>query len=842
MSKKYKYDAFISYRHTELDKFVAEKLHKELESFSLPRSIAKKRKGQKTKIERVFRDKDELPLTSNLEDPIVQALQSTEWLIVICSPRLWESLWCKKEIETFVALRGREHVLAVLIEGEPAESFPDELLYKTELRRNADGTEEEVKIPVEPLAADVRGKTKKEMLKAMKTEALRLQAAMFGLPYDDLRQRHRERKMRRIVTASLIGGAACLLFGIYSTATALRIQHQKEQIEAQSEQIKQQSDEIMQKSQEILQQNEEITLQNEEILRQNQELALKQASSLAERATNYLEAGDRASAVQTAVEALTESDGVELPYTPEAQYILAESLRAYDTGNIWKAEYQYETAGRIKYVKESPDSDTLAIYDDVKTITLFDLEKAEVIAIIGSDEYDAYGDGGFTFLGLDKFAYINLEEEVCIYDLNRRELVKKLHPENASSLKTDIDGKYLIVKQWLGSHVIYDGETLEELGITPDHEVVVWGNCPFLSTDGIFADIYPVESAEGEEEYTLYLVDVHTMQELSICHLGNRVPQDVQIQDGIAYVMSAEYSEGYASCDTYTSAIEVSTGRLLWEYEQKGRWPELIDLPVNEGATDLISITDSTFTLINMETGEASFTETLSSPVVESNVYINSNNFLLFCEDGEMLVVDKSYGGYFDMSYKFECKTTDNAYIYHSNQGLTVCANNDNKITVYTLAAGPDVVEIEEEMPLPEEKVIIMGDQATEIVRSYGLEKPEFVYRLYYSADERYCFIQYWDYRFVIYEVETAKIINTIDWTYPTEWCLGTDAEGYTYLLGYYGIYMLNRDMEPVMWMADSQDVDMEARKVYLEWNGHYYEAPLYSVEELLAMAATQAQ
>ncbi len=29
--KKYKYDAFISYRHVELDKYIAEKIHKYLE-------------------------------------------------------------------------------------------------------------------------------------------------------------------------------------------------------------------------------------------------------------------------------------------------------------------------------------------------------------------------------------------------------------------------------------------------------------------------------------------------------------------------------------------------------------------------------------------------------------------------------------------------------------------------------------------------------------------------------------------------------------------------------------------------------------------------------------------
>ena len=126
-----KYDAFISYRHSELDQFVAVNLHKELEAFKLPKVIRKQLQAKgidKKKIERVFRDRDELPITNNLADPITNALRNSEFLLVICSPRLKESLWCRKEIETFISMHGREKIFAVLIEGEPAESFPDELL------------------------------------------------------------------------------------------------------------------------------------------------------------------------------------------------------------------------------------------------------------------------------------------------------------------------------------------------------------------------------------------------------------------------------------------------------------------------------------------------------------------------------------------------------------------------------------------------------------------------------------------------------------------------------------------------------------------------------------------
>ena len=90
---KKKYDAFISYRHCDPDKYVAELLHKQMEAFRLPGRMVDKCR-ERTRIERVFRDRDELPLANNLEDPIKQALSDSEYLIVICSPRLKESLWC----------------------------------------------------------------------------------------------------------------------------------------------------------------------------------------------------------------------------------------------------------------------------------------------------------------------------------------------------------------------------------------------------------------------------------------------------------------------------------------------------------------------------------------------------------------------------------------------------------------------------------------------------------------------------------------------------------------------------------------------------------------------------
>lgn len=100
-------------------------------------------------------------------------------MIVICSPRLQESLWCSEEIRTFIALKGYDHVLPVLIEGEPKDSFPDELIYREEYIQDENGNQVLCTVPVEPLAADVRANSRRGMKKKIDSEIVRLLAPMF---------------------------------------------------------------------------------------------------------------------------------------------------------------------------------------------------------------------------------------------------------------------------------------------------------------------------------------------------------------------------------------------------------------------------------------------------------------------------------------------------------------------------------------------------------------------------------------------------------------------------------------------------------------------------------------
>ncbi len=837
MSKEFKYDAFISYRHAELDKFVAENLHKQLEAFSLPRGLAKKRKGQKNKIERVFRDKEELPLTSNLEDPIMQALQSSEWLIVICSPRLRQSLWCKKEIETFVALRGREHVLAVLVEGEPAESFPDELLYRVEEVKQPDGSLKQVKVPVEPLAADVRGETRKDVLKAMKTEIMRILAAMFQVDYDDLRQRHRERRMRRIVGASLLVGAACLLFGVYSTMTALRIREQNIQIEAQSAQILGQSEEILAQNEELKQKTEEIQKQNEEIQKQNEELALRQARALAEDAQRYLDEGDRDAAVQTAVEALTESDGIAMPFTARAQMVLTESLRMYDTGNTYRAQYQYEMPGRILRITESPDMDTLAIYDATSTLTLYDIDKKEVIDILLKEETEIWLSHACAFIGNDRFAYLNPQYEVCIYDLNKKQIVEKLASEGYFEVISDEAGCYMLVRGSGEEYDVYDGATMQWMCKVPkigDNMLLPYSR---ILPEGIYVNGYTTEDENGVATNYLYFYDVNTQSILGVLDIDDWGLEDVQVRNSVAYVAVAKYEEELQEYYMRALAFNMETGDVLWSNEQQGQYDTQIKLSGNPQGHCMIVVSRGMVQIVDIETGNVICATSMNSPVIEILRYTTGDDFMLFCQNGEMVVYNRAYNMVVELTERFECKSDLNSYIIYSKYGVSVLENNDNKITIYTNTVGQDLVELEDVFELPEGSVEIANDKAYEIGRTYGLANPEYIEHLYYSDDKKYCFIYYWDESFHVYDTETGEIISCMDEAYPTYWYMGTDAQGYTYLLGYFGCYIMDPHMEAVAWIAKCTDVDVENRRIYLTDSQYSYEAPVYSVEELLQAA-----
>lgn len=205
MEKTYAYQAFISYRHVMPDMAIANELHRQLESYTIPSSL-KKKLGM-NKIGKVFRDQEELPTSVDLGKDIERALEESAWLIVVCTPKLLESKWCMKEIDAFIAMGRRNRILTLLVEGEPKDAFPPQLRYSL-----VDG----IMTEIEPLAADVRGVTLKEMISKMKVEKLRILAPILSVAFDDLKQRAREQRLRNIAKITFVTSLLLIAFSIYA--------------------------------------------------------------------------------------------------------------------------------------------------------------------------------------------------------------------------------------------------------------------------------------------------------------------------------------------------------------------------------------------------------------------------------------------------------------------------------------------------------------------------------------------------------------------------------------------------------------------------------------------------
>ena len=212
----YKYWAAISYSHQ--DRSWGDWLHKSLETYRVPKALVGRpsRNGKvPARVFPVFRDREELPGSSDLGENIQNALKQSRYLVVICSPRSAVSRWVFEEVRLFKSMGRENRILCLVVDGEPnatdkpesglLECFPESVRYRV----GADGhlTDERT----EPIAADARpGKDGKGNAK------LKLLAGILGVNFDDLKQREKQRQFwRRIQWSSALVVLAAVGLGIW---------------------------------------------------------------------------------------------------------------------------------------------------------------------------------------------------------------------------------------------------------------------------------------------------------------------------------------------------------------------------------------------------------------------------------------------------------------------------------------------------------------------------------------------------------------------------------------------------------------------------------------------------
>lgn len=204
MQSNFLYFAFISYKRE--DEKLAEWLQKKLESYGFPVGLRKENPELPSKIRPIFRDKSDLS-GGNLKKAIEEGLDSSKYLIVVCSPHSAKSTWVSKEVQYFIDHGREKYIIPFIIGGTPNASNPEDECFPEGLRQLTE-EKELLGININEMGRDAA--------------VIKVIARMFDLRFDTLWQRHKRLTRQR----RLIGWIVILTLLLISTFITIWITRQ----------------------------------------------------------------------------------------------------------------------------------------------------------------------------------------------------------------------------------------------------------------------------------------------------------------------------------------------------------------------------------------------------------------------------------------------------------------------------------------------------------------------------------------------------------------------------------------------------------------------------------------
>jgi len=215
-----RFKAFLSY--SRKDDRVAKWLHAALEAYRTPRELLKtegSRGPVSKRVSPVFRDRTDLSSGGVLHGKLVEALQQSEFLIVLCSPASAQSAYVNAEVEQFIQ-EGRAHqVMPVIISGEPNSTDPATECMPPALKA------------LELLASDLRDiklASGQRVGDGKEGGKFKLIAGMLGVPLDALLQRERRRQALRAAFSTALSAVFLALAVVAAGAAYIAYQNELE--------------------------------------------------------------------------------------------------------------------------------------------------------------------------------------------------------------------------------------------------------------------------------------------------------------------------------------------------------------------------------------------------------------------------------------------------------------------------------------------------------------------------------------------------------------------------------------------------------------------------------------
>lgn len=369
MAPSYKYFAFISYKRE--DEKWAKWLQNKLETYRFPSLLRKEYDKQlPSNLRPIFRDKTDISKTGDLKLILHEELVNSKYLIVICSPRSARSEWVNQEILEFQKLGRDENIIPFIIDGEPNSPDPTVRCYLPAISENILG-----------ISVKEVGKEK---------AVIKVIAAMLGISFDILWNRHRERVFKqrlKIISAVVV---AIILFSAILVRQNLKIVEQNAKIQAQSESLHITNEQLKEKNNELEEKNRVIEENNEKIVSANQQLSeqivetnrqknralIGQSEYLADLSRQQLKANDGMLALMLALEALPQNlKHPNRPYVPEAEGAL-RNVNFYLDSKEPKARATLLDDG-VNSAFFNPDGTRVVTASDDGIVRLWDAESGE---------------------------------------------------------------------------------------------------------------------------------------------------------------------------------------------------------------------------------------------------------------------------------------------------------------------------------------------------------------------------------------------------------------------------------------------------------------------------------
>ena len=614
---------------------------------------------------------------------------------------------------------------------------------------------------------------------------------MYGLDYDDLRQRHKLRRQKRIINISIITAIACFIFALYSSLMLIKINSQQE------------------------------------VLKHHQAL------SLASKSEEHLKKDDRYEAIKTAYQSLVEFEGVKMPYTPEAEYALSESLGIYDIGASYKSVSELKTKGIVDFIKSSENNKYAAIYDESGELTLFDTSELNIISTYTvSDLY--FNENFFSFVGNDFLAFVNKDKKISLVKTENGELFTEIETEGSgyAVVKGNGTGEYLVYSDYKNVY-IYDVKENKKIGN-------VSGQNDFLSKLYFSEDSNYVFAASLKENYdiyaedslTVYIIDIKEAKEVNTITLTASSISGVATKNNNAYILLN--NRVGVNLNILLVSYNITNGNINWTKDIDSAWGDYILRSYAENTNDIAVVNQDQVFILDADNGEIVNTFNTSSSILKIYTFVSDETYLTISSDGSVNYMDVANKNNYEYAGRFELKLDEYIDVEKSENGLILIPQNENRIILYEEKANKDMKLEDIQIDFPSNDSVSSTEQK-QLIEDYNMQNKNLVNNIFYDTDKKVMFVNYKNNDIAIYNTENKELIKLLNNVGTLSHYFGKDKNNRIYIGDVSNTYILDKNYNKVGYIKSLRK--LEDDKLLIANNGKIYSLKIYSLNEMLEQA-----